>query len=58
MFQAHLQEFDVLVRHGVQVRVIGDLSLAPVAVQVAASRIMDATAHHSRAVLNLCFSYT
>ncbi|KAL4853319.1 Dehydrodolichyl diphosphate synthase complex subunit [Chlorella vulgaris] len=53
-----LEEFDVLVRHGVQVRVIGDLSLAPVAVQVAASRIMDATAHHTRAVLNLCFSYT
>ncbi|EFN55960.1 hypothetical protein CHLNCDRAFT_10741, partial [Chlorella variabilis] len=53
-----LQEYDVLVRHGVQVRVVGDLSLAPAAVQVAATRIMEATAQHDRAVLNLCFSYT
>lgn len=48
----------MLVRHGVQVRVVGDLSLAPAAVQVAATRIMEATAQHDRAVLNLCFSYT
>ena len=53
-----LQEHDVLVRHGVQVRVIGDLSLAPPGVQAAAEAIMDATRHHDRAVLNLCFSYT
>jgi undecaprenyl pyrophosphate synthase len=52
------QEHDVLVRHGVQVRVIGDLSLAPPGVQAAAAAIMDATRHHGRAVLNLCFSYT
>ena len=53
-----LQEHDVLVRHGVQVRVIGDLSLAPPGVQAAAAAIMAATWHHDRAVLNLCFSYT
>ena len=53
-----LQEHDVLVRHGVQIRVIGDLSLAPPGVQAAAAAIMDATRHHDRAVLNLCFSYT
>ncbi|KAL4419506.1 hypothetical protein ABPG77_002292 [Micractinium sp. CCAP 211/92] len=53
-----LQEHDVLARHGVQVRVIGDLSLAPPAVQAAAAAVMAATAHHDRAVLNLCFSYS
>lgn len=52
------QECDVLARHGVQVRVIGDLSLAPAAVQAAAAAVMAATAHYDRAVLNLCFSYT
>lgn len=48
----------MLARHGVQVRVIGNLSLAPAAVQAAAAAVMAATAHHNRAVLNLCFSYT
>ncbi|KAL4553494.1 hypothetical protein Ndes2526B_g03342 [Nannochloris sp. 'desiccata'] len=53
-----LQEFDVLEGHGVQVRVIGDLSLAPLSVQEAAENIATATQHHSKAVLNICFSYT
>lgn len=48
----------MLEQHGVQVRVLGDLSLAPAAVQRAAARIEAATRHHGRAVLNLCFSYT
>jgi undecaprenyl pyrophosphate synthase len=38
--------------------VLGDLSLAPPRVQAAAARIMAATAHHTAAVLNICFSYT
>lgn len=53
-----LQEFDVLERHGVQVRVTGDLSLAPLSVQQAADNITQATIHHTKAVLNICFSYT
>jgi len=53
-----LQEQDVLVRHGVQVRVIGDLSLAPPRVQQAAAKVMAATQRHTKAVLNICFSYT
>ena len=47
-----------MVQHGVQVRVVGDLSLAPPPVRLAAERIMAATRHHTRAVLNICFSYT
>ena len=53
-----LQEHDVLKRHGVQVRVVGDLSLAPPGVQHAAHNVMEATKHHSNAILNICFAYT
>jgi undecaprenyl diphosphate synthase len=55
---SHLQECKVLEQRGVQVRVIGDLALAPAGVQAAAMTIMAATQHHSAAVLNICFSYT
>lgn len=48
----------MLARHGVQVRVIGDLTLAPAHVRAAAAALMDATRLHDRAVLNICFSYT
>nr|AJU57197.1 dehydrodolichyl diphosphate synthase [Dunaliella viridis] len=53
-----MQEQAVLARHGVQVRVVGDLSLAPPGVQRAAATVMRATQHHTKAVLNICFSYT
>lgn len=55
---AMLEEQDVLHRHSVQVRVIGDLTLAPVSVQRAAERIMSATWLNKGAILNICFSYT
>ena len=48
----------MLEQHGVRVRVVGDLSLAPPGVRAAAAAVEAATAHHSRATLNLCFSYT
>ena len=53
-----MQEHAVLERHGVQVRVIGDMTLAPPGVQAAAKKVMAATQHHSKAILNICFSYT
>ena len=53
-----MQEHAVLERHQVQVRVIGDLALAPPAVRAAAAKIMDSTKHHNKAILNICFSYT
>jgi ditrans,polycis-polyprenyl diphosphate synthase len=53
-----LQEHPLLEKYGVQVRVIGDLALAPIAVQKAAQRIMNATQGYTKAVLNICFSYT
>ena len=53
-----LQERSVVDRHGVQVRVIGDLSLLPARVRQAAQRVMQATQHNSRGVLNICLAYT
>jgi undecaprenyl pyrophosphate synthase len=45
---------------GVEVHVLGDLTLPPPAVQGAAARMMRATAglQRKRAVLNICFAYT
>ncbi|EIE27677.1 Di-trans-poly-cis-decaprenylcistransferase [Coccomyxa subellipsoidea C-169] len=48
---------DLVERHGVQVRVLGDLSLLPASVQAAAKRAMDSTKLHTRGILNICFSY-
>jgi len=53
-----LEEQDVLHKHSVQVRVIGDLAVAPPSVRSAAESIMAATRHHTRAILNICFCYT
>jgi ditrans,polycis-polyprenyl diphosphate synthase len=53
-----ISERKVLKRHGVRVKIIGDLTLAPPSVQQAAAAAMQATAHHDRATLNICFSYT
>lgn len=45
---------------GVEIRVIGDLSLPPPAVQGSAARLMQqsATLKRKQAVVNICFSYT
>ena len=45
-------------KHGVQVRVIGELELLPPAVKEAAANVMHATRGNCGGVLNICFSYT
>ena len=54
------QEHGLAEREGVEMRVVGDLSLAPAGVQGAAARMMDSTSRlrNKRALLNICFSYT
>jgi ditrans,polycis-polyprenyl diphosphate synthase len=52
------ESFDMLERHQVSVRVIGDLDRLPRDVQRAAAEVMIATAHHTRAALNICLAYT
>lgn len=55
-----VQDEGLAERKGVEVRILGDLSLAPPAVQGSAARLMHKTAalKTKQAVLNICFSYT
>ncbi|KAK9825746.1 hypothetical protein WJX74_003947 [Apatococcus lobatus] len=53
-----MQESSLIQKYGVRVRVLGELSLLPAAVQQAAHRITAATARHTTCTLNICFSYT
>ena len=52
------QEDAVAERYGVQIRVIGDLSLLPEAVQRSARDAMERTKHHKSVVLNICLAYS
>lgn len=52
------REEEKLGKKGICVKVLGDLSLAPIAVQDAADRVMQATENNSSCTLNICFSYT
>lgn len=52
-----MQEYSLIERHGVCIRVLGDLALLPASVQAAADRVMEATQHHTRGRLNICLSY-
>ncbi len=58
MYLTHLQEQQLIERHGVRVRVLGDLSRLPESVAAAARRCMEATQHQRGCVLNICFAYT
>lgn len=55
-----LQEEGLAERKGVQMRILGDLDLAPASVRGAAARLMQASAaiRNKQAVLNICFAYT
>ena len=55
--QTDLQEHALIEKHGVCIKVLGDLSLVPLTVRAAADRVMEATAHHARGRLNICLSY-
>lgn len=52
-----MQEYSLIERHGVCIRVLGDLALLPASVRAAAERVMEATQHHTRGRLNICLSY-
>ena len=53
-----LEDEVLLKKHDVRVQVIGNLTLAPPGVQLAAMRIMAATRERKRSTLNICFSYS
>eukprot|EP00192_Tetraselmis_astigmatica_P021904 CAMPEP_0117648920 /NCGR_PEP_ID=MMETSP0804-20121206/679_1 /TAXON_ID=1074897 /ORGANISM="Tetraselmis astigmatica, Strain CCMP880" /LENGTH=263 /DNA_ID=CAMNT_0005454589 /DNA_START=165 /DNA_END=956 /DNA_ORIENTATION=- len=53
-----LHERSVVDRHGVKVKVLGELALLPLPLQQAAARVMKATSQNKGGALNICFSYT
>ncbi|MBN3297710.1 DHDDS synthase, partial [Amia calva] len=53
-----LEEQDNLEKHGVCIRVLGDLSLLPKDLQEVIARAVLATKTHNKCFLNVCFAYT
>lgn len=53
-----LPQEELVHRHGVRIKVSGDLSRVPLSVAHAANRAMEATACYSKCVLNICLAYT
>ncbi|CAL1534126.1 unnamed protein product [Lymnaea stagnalis] len=57
-FAKLLQERDLIHRHGVCVRIIGDISLLPRDLQELLAEAVTISAENKRAFLNVCFAYT
>uniref|UniRef100_A0A8C4R5Y3 Alkyl transferase n=1 Tax=Eptatretus burgeri TaxID=7764 RepID=A0A8C4R5Y3_EPTBU len=57
-FSRLLEEIDNLKKHGVCIRVLGDLKLLPKDIQVLIAHAVVATQHHNKCFLNVCFAYT
>ena len=53
-----LQEHAIVEQYGVQVRILGELSMLPEAVQKSAREVMEASKHHTRLILNICLAYS
>lgn len=49
---------ELIMKHGVCIRVLGDLELLPRDVLEAVARAVNFTRNNTRAFLNVCFSYT
>ena len=49
---------DVIMKHGVCIRVLGDLELLPKDVLESVARAVNFSRHNNQAFLNVCFSYT
>ncbi|XP_048881873.1 dehydrodolichyl diphosphate synthase complex subunit DHDDS isoform X1 [Brienomyrus brachyistius] len=57
-FQKLLEEQGNLEKHGVCIRVLGDLTLLPVDLQRLIAQAVVATRTHDKCFLNVCFAYT
>lgn len=49
---------EVIMKHGVCIRVLGDLELLPSDVLESVARAVNFSRNNDRAILNVCFSYT
>lgn len=57
-FEKLLQEKDEILKHGVCIRVLGDLTLLPKDVQEVIADVMYISRNNTRAILNVCMAYT
>jgi ditrans,polycis-polyprenyl diphosphate synthase len=57
-FEKLLNEKDVLMKHGVRVRVLGDLSMLPTEVAAPVARAVNLTKDNTNTKLNVCLAYT
>ncbi|CDR18103.1 unnamed protein product [Oncorhynchus mykiss] len=55
---ALFQSRENLEKHGVCIRVLGDLTLLPLDLQQHIARAVVATRTHNKCFLNVCFAYT
>ncbi|XP_067093984.1 dehydrodolichyl diphosphate synthase complex subunit DHDDS [Osmerus mordax] len=53
-----LEEQENLEKHGVCIRVLGDLNMLPLDLQQAIARAVVSTRTHNKCFLNVCFAYT
>nr|XP_056702954.1 dehydrodolichyl diphosphate synthase complex subunit DHDDS [Euleptes europaea] len=53
-----LEEQDNLEKHGVCVRVLGDLTLLPLDIQKLIAKVVLTTKQYNKCFLNICFAYT
>ncbi|KAK7108774.1 dehydrodolichyl diphosphate synthase complex subunit DHDDS-like [Littorina saxatilis] len=57
-FARLMQEKEMIEKHGVCVRVLGNLSLLPLDVQQLIADVVNYSKHNDKAILNVCFAYT
>lgn len=57
-FTRLLQEKDLIQKHNVCVRVLGNLHLLPIDIQKLVAEVVNISKNNTRAILNVCFSYT
>lgn len=57
-FKKLLEEKEMLEKHGVCIRVLGNLSLLPKSLQETIAKAVQMTKDHNKAVLNVCMPYT
>ncbi|XP_041354444.1 dehydrodolichyl diphosphate synthase complex subunit DHDDS-like [Gigantopelta aegis] len=57
-FERLMQEKDMLQKHGVCIRVLGDIKLLPLDIQQNIAEAVNFTKNNKRAILNVCFAYT
>jgi len=53
-----LSESDLIKKHEVCVRLVGDISLLPPSVQSAMAKLVSKSSTNTRGIMNICFAYT